>query len=462
MNLKYIHRTFWILFLTASTISCEKYLDAKPDKKQVVPKTLQDCQALLDYSAFMNESYPGLPELLADNYYVITTDYNATSNKDERDNYIWDPEATLLNNWLNGYRVVYYSNIALDNLTNIVPTKNTLDAWNNVKGMALFFRGFAYYNLAQLYCKPFDVNTSSTDLGLPLRLNANSDEVSIRGTVQETYDRILTDLKESVNHLPITSIHKVRPNKAAAYGALARTYLSMENYDSAFAYSNKCLQLHNILMDYNASPVNSTASATSAAYTIPSFNPEVIFHSIISAHGISSPSKAKVDSVLYSSYSSDDLRKRVFFYTNAGGGFSFRGSYAGNLASFANFNGIATNEMYLIRAECHARLGNVNASMNDLNALLSKRWRTSTFIDLTAIDANDALNKILIERRKELCFKGLRWTDLRRLNKNPQYAITLTRFVNNQFYTLPPNDLRYVILIPNQVISETNMEQNPR
>jgi len=56
-------------------------------------------------------------------------------------------------------------------------------------------------------------------------------------------------------------------------------------------------------------------------------------------------------------------------------------------------------------------------AMFELNALLSKRWTTGTFTNLEATDPAQALNIILLERRKELLFRGLRWIDIKRFNK---------------------------------------------
>ena len=119
--------------------------------------------------------------------------------------------------------------------------------------------------------------------------------------------------------------------------------------------------------------------------------------------------------------------------------------------------------MYLIRAESYARKGDTQSAMSDLNTLLSARWTSEAFTQLTATDASDALRQILLERRKELLYRGLRWTDLRRLNKNPATAVTLTRVVGMQTYTLPPGDPRYVYAIPDNVISfDPTMPQNIR
>jgi hypothetical protein len=70
--------------------------------------------------------------------------------------------------------------------------------------------------------------------------------------------------------------------------------------------------------------------------------------------------------------------------------------------------------------------------------------------------------KILTERRKELIFRGLRWPDLRRLNKDGA-GVSVTRKLDGQTYTLTPNSLKYTWLIPQQVIDfNPGMPQNPR
>lgn len=84
-----------------------------------------------------------------------------------------------------------------------------------------------------------------------------------------------------------------------------------------------------------------------------------------------------------------------------------------------------------------------------------------TFIPYTASTASDALNTILLERRKELLMRGIRWSDLRRLNKEPQFAKTLIRIEDGQTYSLQPGGLRYIFPIPLLVIQMTGIPQNP-
>lgn len=58
---------------------------------------------------------------------------------------------------------------------------------------------------------------------------------------------------------------------------------------------------------------------------------------------------------------------------------------------------------------------------------------------LFAVTDQDLLiRKILLERRKELLVRTVRWTDWRKLNEEPSFEITLSRVINNKIYSLAP------------------------
>jgi hypothetical protein len=115
----------------------------------------------------------------------------------------------------------------------------------------------------------------------------------------------------------------------------------------------------------------------------------------------------------------------------------------------------------LIRAEAYARQNKTDLALADLNLLLSKRFKSGQFTPITNTDAKQALKLILMERRKELMFRTLRWSDLKRLNKEPDYAGNLTRKINGVVYELKPNGIRYTLQIDGDVIQISGMQQNP-
>jgi len=116
-----------------------------------------------------------------------------------------------------------------------------------------------------------------------------------------------------------------------------------------------------------------------------------------------------------------------------------------------------------MRAECLARLGNKDAAMLDLNRLLAHRCRADAAgIPKQANSAEEALSQILDERRKELVFRGIRFPDVKRLNKEGA-NIVFKRQLDGVEYVLSPNDLRFALSIPEKVLERgPGIDQNLR
>ena len=71
----------------------------------------------------------------------------------------------------------------------------------------------------------------------------------------------------------------------------------------------------------------------------------------------------------------------------------------------------------------------------------------------------DALEKILLERRKELVWRGLRWQDIKRLNGEGR-DIVQKRLVDNTMVTLQPTATYYAMPIPEDVVENSGIAQN--
>lgn len=466
------------IILTIITIglsfgSCRKYVDIRESSLRNRIETAKDCQLLLDNYSTMNTSYPNDGFISADDYSLTDQGYRSSDIKQtDRDLYVWLPTAirdAASTQW-NPYRTVYFANLVLEALEKLQGKENQA-ILDGLKGAALFYRAFSFWQVAQLYTKPYNVATSGSDPGIPLRLQSDISYTSGRGTVQQTYNQIVQDLQQAASLLPITSPNNIasQPNKTAAYAMLARTYLSMEDYPNALTNANLALpaNVSDKLIDYN------TLSFSSGVPFYPRYNKEVLFHAITAGSNALDWSYdpgnlANVPAELVTSYENNDLRKDVFFVDADGSGqfYYFNGNYEPINYSGTFFIGLAVDEVLLIKAECLARAGNANAAIDALNALLVTRWKKvsglSTYVNMTAATPDIALEIILTERRKELLMRGLRWSDLRRLNRDPRFAKTLTRSVQGVTYTLPPNDPRYTLLIPQEVITNSGIAQNQR
>jgi hypothetical protein len=438
--------------LIVSLSGCKKYLDVKPDKTLAIPSSVKDLQALLDNNTNINGLYPDASNAQSDDYFIKPQDIG-NFEKSAQLTFVWDANATVDRDWLYGYTVVETCNVILDEAAKLSVSSGQGEIYQ-VLGSAYFVRGFEFFQLANVFAMPYKPAANDIEPGIPLRLSSDITAKTFRSTLLQTYIQILSDLKKAAAYLPKTPLIKSRPSKTAAFAALSRVYLVMQDYENAKLYADSCLLIQNQLIDYNELDVDTPLP-------FDRFNMEVIFHSTTNGQtGLLSPDYARVDTTLYNSYSDTDDRKNIFF-TDAGDSYrSFKGGYSGD--PYLSFNGLATDEVILNRAECNARVGKLSAAATDLNTLLSKRYNPSGYIPVTE-KTPDLLATILLERRKELAFRGqLRWTDLRRLNFEGQYAKTLIRNSDDGQHLLVPKDKRYALLIPPSVIQLTGIQQNAR
>ncbi|GAA4321292.1 RagB/SusD family nutrient uptake outer membrane protein [Mucilaginibacter gynuensis] len=447
--------------------ACQKFVDIKKSGSQSFIETTNDCQLILDNYDLFNVNYPLDGEISANDYYMDDNRYNAdVIQAEDRALYIWQATAIRASAtpWVSSYNKIYHSNLVLEALDKLQASEQPAVV-NNLRGSALFLRAYALWPLAQIYIKPYSA-ANLQEPGLPIHTRSDINDIPGRGTVKETYDAIIKDLTEAAVLLNATSSIASRPNKAAAYAMLARVYLSMDDYTNALANADAALKLKSDLIDFNTLNLGSYNP-------FPRFNKEVIFHSVINQQnsvlevGYGDEDKALIVPAIINAYAGDDLRKQLYVKENLdvpepSGTYRFIGNYEGAVGSATLFNGLATDELYLIRAECYARANQTANAVADMNKLLVTRWADGNYPGFSAANADEALTKILLERRKELLMRGLRWTDLRRLNRDSRFAETLTRTVNGTAYTLPPNDPRYTLLIPQEVITNSKLPQNIR
>ncbi len=441
-------------------ISCKKdFLEAKPNKALLVPETLTDFQALLDNNQDMNQvGY--LTVISTDDLYSTDAGLN-TMNVHIRNSYLWSSniyEGLSVGDWNIPFLQIFYSNIVLDGLDKLNPNELATNNANSIRGTAFFYRAWAYHNLTGEFCKTYDKLTAESDLGLPIRTKPDINLKVQRSNLKDTYQQIINDLITASEYLPALSSYKTRPTKATAFALLARIYLIMGDYPLAVKYSDECLKLDSKLIDYNT--LIATASRP-FPQILPNSNDEVLFYSqILNTTSLTTYTTTRIIPELYDLYDGNDLRKAMFFNNRGGGVVTFKGNYSGSLVLFG---GIATDEIYLTRAECYARLDNKEMALKDLNTLMKNRWSNKVnYPTISAVNSYEALTKILLERRKELVYRNIRWFDLKRLNRDPRFAITLTKVVRGEILTLSPNDKRYVFQIPDDEILRSGIKQNER
>lgn len=443
------------LLLMVNLISCKKdFLEIKPDQKLLVPITLTDMQTLLDNNNIINKGI-GLNAVAADDYELSTETLKSFNLPAERNSYTWNNdifEGNTAPDWDLPYQQIFYANVVLDGLKKIESNNTNESEYNRIKGSALFIRAFAFYELAQQFAQPYNGATAADELGIPLKLTSDVNERPGRGNLSQCYQKIITDLNDAFNLVPFKQAVLTRPGKLAIKALQSRIFNSMGNHPQALEASDYCIKQSPDLMDFNT-------LITTRPRPIASNNVEIIYHRSTVNYSFASSLSLNVNSEIIKSYHVDDLRSLIFLRDYGNGNINFKGTYT-NTATL--FSGLATDEMYLIRAESKAWDNDLTGAMDDLNLLLKTRWKTEKYIAYTASTQKQAIDIIIMERRKELVSRGTRWMDLRRLNQNKPYEKTLERKLNGQTLSLLPQSPKYTFPIPQNEIDGSGIEQNIR
>ncbi len=435
-----------ILLLGTGYLSsaCDDFLDAKPELSLAIPEELSEFQAILDAEPRQMNYAPKIP-LISSDEMLLGDAALARMQHEDICAYRWEGDFYAIDDygvdWTYGYQPIYYANVVLEGLSDFDPLneaerKKVLE----LEAAARFYRAWSHFQLLQVYAPPYDPDDSNQP-GIPMRPSADINLATGIANQIEVYHFILEDLDLAYEALPEIADLKTRPSKWAVEAFRSRIYLQMQDYPAALEAGNRALAISDVLMDFRS-------LSPEGAYYFPRFNPEVIFHANQATTGYTFYREQWVDPALYSLYDSADLRKTVLFrQSRVVGRYNFVSRYSGD---FQDWGGLAVDEVLLNRAEAAARTGREELALSDLNYLLERRYM-SGFLPL-ALEGKELLSRILEERRKELVFRGIRWMDLRRLNQDPDFAITINRTIAGKEYKLLPGGAGYTTPIPDREI----------
>ena len=447
---------------------CNDYLDIKP-KGEKIPTTVSDYETLLNYESVqkVSDTYPAY--LTDDVFLPDVAEGTATPGLNSVDQsirnlYLFKKEvfgdAQDDGFWFASYNRIYYYNTVIDNIMNADGSDEQQKL--SIRAEALISRALEYLYLVNGYAKYYDVRTAESDPGVPLILDEDiSKKNLVRASVKDVYAQIQSDLQTALPNLPMQAKgNAFRASKAAGYGVLAKMYLYMGNYTEALKAANAVLEMNNSLLDlkkYAVVKPQSSIGRTNVPQDIDS--PENIYIKFAPyVYGLSS--KVFGSDELISLFSEDDMRLQVYFTKN------FRNIPTDKYvwAPYLRANlAVSSPEIYLIAAECEAREGSIERAIALINKLRDNRIKNNT--DIVATDRNDALQKVLEERRRELAMSGMvRYIDLKRLNQESQFAKTVTHVTGEGTFRLEPNSPLYVLPIPAKVMrfNKNSMKQNER
>lgn len=428
------------------------FLDKRPNMAEIRPESIADVQAMLDNTSIMNESSSSkiLATIGADEYYYTIEEWRRLATATYRNGYLWNKEVfegeeSL--DWNYGYQKILYCNIALETLEKITPTKTEEIDYNRAKGTALFHRSFVFYELLQLFGKPFIPNGNNNTLGIVLKLDAEIDKNPGRATVAECYAQIILDLSLAKDLLNEEVVNKNRPSKYAVMALLCRVFLAVGEYQEAAVLAEELIALIP-LIDYTTYLKETTHSFPMDT----ELNPEVIFRSMI-RYGVTQLNYSLSEELL-DLYDDNDTRQNLFFRMNNNKPV-FCGSYYGSTSSFS---GLAIDEVHLIGVECYLHLDLLGTAIEKLAFFQSKRYyELSELVE----DKETLIDIVFEERRKQLLLRGTRWEDLRRLGFVLNRDVFLERpEIDGVAAVLSPRSDRYVWRLSDSAIDLGGLEQN--
>lgn len=444
-------------------VSCDSFLDIQP-KGIVIPKNYEDYEKLINYAQLLKAS-DSYPNFMTDDVYLPDDGDVNFNDLEVPDRNLYTFQAEIFGDaetdglWEYSYNRIYYYNTIIEDVMTVEDA--TFDQKRSLRAEALLGRAFEYLTLVNAYGNHYDVNTAATDPGVPLMLNKDINQSNLtRATVQQVYDQISQDLDTAALYLPDKQKTAYRASKPVGLGMLARMYLYMGNYNEALKYAKLSLAENSSLLDLrNYSVVQPDWSIGRIDIPYGADNPENIYIRLAPwTFGFSGTAFGSDELVALFDHD-NDMRFKLFF-SNYAWGVNYD-NYLWMPYIYANM-AMSVPEIILIAAECEARVGSKDQAMLYLDQLLE--YRIVDYQPQTAATNQDALDKVLMERRKEMCMLGCtRVIDLKRLNREPRYAKTITHVVNGQTYTLAPDSPRYIFPIPPKVASfNPNMVLNER
>lgn len=408
------------------------------------------------------------------------------SNSWLRSEYQWlsqaNPSASSnLYNYGFYYSIIGNANMIVANIDKATGPQSERDA---IKAQALTYRGWAYFNLVQMYGKRYVAGQANSDLGVPLQLEPSTTPLP-RSTVAEVYTQINEDLNNAIS-LYNAAAYK-RPNKSnfdanVAKGIKARVALTMQDWTAASQLAKEAREGYTLMSraqytagfnNYDNSewlwgsriiPAETNYFYSFLAYMSANFNSTVIR---------STPKV--IFSVLYNKMSDTDIRKTLFDPTGTNmvdfplpATTYLRAPYRHKkflVENPANSTGdipyMRAAELYLIEAEALARSGNNAKAAEVLNEIAVSRdpqYVKSTNTDKALVD------EILLQRRIELWGEGFRFYDLKRTgSKVDRTGGNHNATYTNGAMTLEPTDPKWQLAIPQTEINRSNgiVVQNP-
>ncbi|KUY26150.1 RagB/SusD family nutrient uptake outer membrane protein [Elizabethkingia ursingii] len=457
---KFNHIILGLAISAALFSSCNNLLDEKNPNLVTTDKVVTTLDGIESVNRGMYTALPTslqyyVPSLITDEFVFPSAGSNLGGGIGEY-NWVYGP-GTVTDRDDNGglflgfYSAVKRANTTLLNVDNIaVSTTADTNRKNLLKAEALGMRALAHYYVLMYFSPKYDASA----LGCAYVTDLDDYATPSRLSMKDSYDRINADLDNAISIFPATvtsgyggTFGNNRLTKAALYAIKARVALETGNYDAAIANATSALSGRSLTPSANYSKVWDDSNDYQ----------EVIFKQSNIAGAGGTPGQLiyntqnqvqwNASATLLNKFNTGDIRASLFTTLSGANGVIPVKYLLPNMNGVKPTRGLAdvklfrTSEMYLIRSEAYARKSDLTSALVDYTLLRTARVAGAS---LAFTSQQDALDKILDERARELCYEGVRLSDIKRLGKTivrvaadsrPGYT-TLT-FTDVDKYTLP-------------------------
>ncbi|WP_302026781.1 RagB/SusD family nutrient uptake outer membrane protein [Parabacteroides johnsonii] len=468
-SLKYILSVFATGILVGGLTSCNDFLDTKPSTSVDdvdVFETTSGAQSALNGCYYQMRAYNsggadrgddyGIPsiQMISDvcgedvmsnggGWYIYNYNYWGETRGDIfRSSQLWTFHYRLINN-LNSV-IAYVDDSEGDDLDK-----------QYIKGQALAMRGWAYFDLARLFQQTYIIAKDMPGVPIYTEPTTEKTEGKPRGTLEETYQQILSDLTTAEPMLEgfvrSTSYPNVF-NQAVVQGILSEVYQVMNNWAKSEEYAKKVLAQYPLTTaekyenGFNDHMTDSWiwSIKQTEEQNMGDYSPFAMwynntrkcwtFHCFILADDF------------VSLFDEDDIRYKQMEQWNDGTkNFWVSFKFRDNEDCRGSMIVMRSDEMLLNAAEACARQGK-EAEAKEL------LWQLQDLRNAKRTEAtgNDLVESILLERRKELYGEGFATFDIIR-NQKP-----LLRTGNHIAYggatPLPARSWRFIYQLPSSEI----------
>lgn len=431
------------------TIGCSKeFLDPVPqtslsdltvfDNKDRVVAQVNGMYDAMKSANYLGGRYFVYNDVRADNF--IPKSSNGVTNYQTWNHTVISSTKEVQNCWGAIYNAINTINIFIEGLdaswtAGNLTGKITQDHYNQYQSEALALRAIAYFDLLQLYAKPYSQGAGANP-GVPLRLKAEKSSAGnelARSTVAEVYTQILKDLNDAEPLAILTHgnalLNTTRIHRNTIIAFKTRVYLHMQNYAAVLTESAKIVS--------SAAPFTASsgvANALNPSFTAIWVSPYTSAESIFSMPATATDNAGSQNSLPY--YYHTTTSESYYLNTAAGSAYALMNATdvrktSLNVASgnyfIAKFTDATTHtnyapvmryaEVLLNRAEAIVRQGSAvtQAAVDLLNAVRTRSDATAGYTLASFATAADFYTAVTNERNMEFLGEGLRNMDLMRL-----------------------------------------------